>query len=104
LSTVSKNHKKTLNLTKYLPQSSLLPAIIPEIENRTLKIENEEKAHICEGLKKEVRCMAAFTASRCNPAIREFTQRRRQEGKTYKVVMTVCMRKLLIILNVMVRN
>lgn len=66
----------------------------------------EGKAHISGG-RKEVRCalyMAAFTASRCNPAIREFAQRLRQEGKTYKVVMTACMRKLLITLNVMVRN
>lgn len=66
----------------------------------------EGKASIFGG-RKEVRSalyMAAFTASRCNPTIREFAQRLRQEGKAYKVVMTACMRKLLVTLNVMVRN
>jgi transposase len=64
------------------------------------------KAHIFGG-RKDVRSalyMAAFSASRFNPAIREFAQRLRKEGKAYKVVLTACMRKLLIILNVMVRN
>ena len=66
----------------------------------------EGKAHIFGGRKdvRSVLYMAAFTASRCNPAIREFAQRLQQEGKTYKVVMTACMRKLLVTLNVMVRN
>lgn len=66
----------------------------------------EGKAHIFGG-RKEVRSalyMAAFTARRWNPAIREFAQRLQQDGKTYKVVMTACMRKLLVTLNVMVRN
>ena len=64
------------------------------------------KAHIFGG-RKDVRSalyMAAFTACRFNPAIREFAQRLKQEGKAYKVVITACMRKLLIILNTMVRN
>ena len=64
------------------------------------------KAHIFGG-RKDVRSalyMAAFAACRFNPAIREFAQRLKQEGKAYKVVITACMRKLLIILNTMVRN
>lgn len=66
----------------------------------------EGKASIFGG-RKEVRSvlyMAAFSASRCNPVIREFAQRLQQDGKAYKVVMTACMRKLLVTLNVMVRN
>lgn len=66
----------------------------------------EGKAHIFGG-RKEVRSalyMAAFTAVRCNPVIREFAQRLKQQGKAYKVVLTACMRKLLTILNVMIRN
>lgn len=64
------------------------------------------KAHIWGG-RKEVRCalyMAAFNARRCNPIIRELAIRLEQKGKPYKVVMTACMHKLLIILNTMMRN
>lgn len=48
--------------------------------------------------------MAAFNAIRCNPPIRAFYQRLRQAGKCYRVAITACMRKLLTILNVLVRN
>jgi transposase len=48
--------------------------------------------------------MAALTASRCNPVIRAFAQRLKESGKRGKVVLTACMRKLLVILNTMVRN
>lgn len=48
--------------------------------------------------------MAAFTARRCNPVIRAFADRLQQSGKRYKVIITACMRKLLVILNTMVRN
>ncbi|MHC4412732.1 MAG: IS110 family transposase [Planctomycetota bacterium] len=64
------------------------------------------KAHIWGGRKdvRSVLYMAAFTACRSNPTIREFAQRLKQDGKAYKVVITACMRKLLIILNTMIRN
>ena len=45
-----------------------------------------------------------ITARRCNPVIRRFAQRLEAEGKVFKVVITACMRKLLIILNTMIRN
>ena len=48
--------------------------------------------------------MAAFNAIRCNPPIRAFYQRLRQAGKCYRVAITACMRKLLTILNVLVRD
>jgi len=48
--------------------------------------------------------MAAFNAKRCNPVIRAFAQRLEASGKRRKVVLTACMRKLLVILNTMVRN
>jgi transposase len=64
------------------------------------------KAHIWGGRKdvRSVLYMAAFTACRFNPVIRNFAQRLRQNGKAYKVILTACMRKLLIILNSMIRN
>jgi transposase len=48
--------------------------------------------------------MAALTARRCNPIIKNFAQRLEHAGKPFKVVMVACMRKLLIILNTMVRK
>jgi transposase len=48
--------------------------------------------------------MAAFNARRCNPIIRAFADRLQQAGKRPKVILVACMRKLLVILNTMVRN
>lgn len=47
--------------------------------------------------------MGALVASRYNPAIRPFYERLRAAGKPPKVALVACMRKLLIILNAMVR-
>jgi len=63
-------------------------------------------AHIAGG-RKEIRSMlymAALTARRCNPAIRSFALRLEQQGKAFKVVITACMRKLLVILNALIRD
>jgi len=64
------------------------------------------KAHIWGGRKdvRSVLYMAAFTACRFNPIIRALANRLKQKGKAYKVILTACMRKLLIILNIMIRN
>jgi len=48
--------------------------------------------------------MAALVATRYNPVLREFYQRLCAAGKPKKVALTACMRKLLTILNVMVRD
>lgn len=48
--------------------------------------------------------MGALTAARCNPVIRAFHQHLIARGKKPKVALTACMRKLLTILNVMVKN
>lgn len=48
--------------------------------------------------------MAALTARRCNPVIRAFALRLEAAGKPFKVVITACMRKLLVILNTIVKN
>jgi transposase len=48
--------------------------------------------------------MAAFNAKRYNPVIQAFAERLKQAGKNYKVILTACMRKLLVILNTMLRN
>jgi transposase len=51
-----------------------------------------------------VRYMATVTASRCNPAIKAFYQRMRQAGKPAKVALTARMRKLLTLLNAMLKT
>jgi transposase len=48
--------------------------------------------------------MATLTARRCNPPIRRFAERLQAKGKAFKVVMTACMRKLLVILNTLVKR
>jgi transposase len=48
--------------------------------------------------------MATLTARRCNPVIRAFGERLSAAGKPFKVVMVACMRKLLVILNALLKN
>jgi transposase len=48
--------------------------------------------------------MATLVASRCNPVIRALYRRLLAAGKVKKVALVACMRKLLIILNAMMRN
>lgn len=48
--------------------------------------------------------MATISAVRCNPVIRAHYQQLRTRGKLAKVALVACMRKLLIILNAMVRS
>jgi transposase len=48
--------------------------------------------------------MATLSAVRCNPVLRHFYERLRNAGKAPKVALTACMRKLLVVLNAIVRN
>lgn len=48
--------------------------------------------------------MATISAIRCNDTIKEFSQRLKKTGKPPKVVIVACMRKLLIIMNAMLKN
>lgn len=48
--------------------------------------------------------MAALSAARFNPTIRAQYERLIAAGKPFKVAMTACMRKLLVILNAMIRD
>jgi transposase len=48
--------------------------------------------------------MAALAAKKFNPVIRKFYERLIKQGKEKKVALTACMRKLLVILNAMMRN
>ena len=48
--------------------------------------------------------MAALSATRFNPVIKEFYLRLLAKHKPFKVAITACMRKLLVIINVMIRD
>ncbi len=48
--------------------------------------------------------MAALVASRFSPVIRAFYQRLCAAGKAKKVALTACMRKLVTILNAMMKH
>lgn len=48
--------------------------------------------------------MSALSATRFNPVIRAFYLRLRQAGKPFKVAITACMHKLLVILNAMMKH
>jgi transposase len=48
--------------------------------------------------------MATFCATKYNPVIRRFAERLRAAGKPFKVIIVAAMRKLLTILNVMLRE
>ena len=48
--------------------------------------------------------MGTLVASRRNPVIRDFYQRLLASGKPKKLALTACMRKLLVILNSMLKH
>ncbi len=59
------------------------------------------------GGRKELRSalyMAALSGMRHNPILKAFAQRLKERGKQGKVYLTACMRKLLVILNTMVKT
>ncbi len=53
---------------------------------------------------RQVLYMAALAATRSNPMIRAFYQRLCAQGKPKKVALTACMRKLLTVMNAVVKN
>jgi transposase len=59
------------------------------------------------GGRASLRCtlyMATLAAKRSNPVIRAFAERLTAAGKPFKVVMIACMRKLVVILNTLIRQ
>lgn len=54
-----------------------------------------------------IRCtlyMATFSAMRFNEVIRRFADRLKTAGRPFKGILVACMRKLLTILNIMIRE
>jgi transposase len=64
------------------------------------------KRHVVGGRAtvRRVLYLSALTATRRNPVIKAFYQRLLAAGKEKKVALVACMRKLVVILNAMVRD
>lgn len=68
---------------------------------------NSQGRRRIQGGRFEIRCvlyMATLTATRYNPVIKAFYERLKAAGKLLKVALVACMRKLLTVLNAMVRT
>ena len=48
--------------------------------------------------------MATLTVTTHHPTLQAFADRRKKDGRKFKVIQTACMRKLLVILNTMLKN
>jgi transposase len=48
--------------------------------------------------------MACLAAIKCNPVLRSLYLRLTEKGKVFKVAITACMRKMLTIMNAMMRD
>ena len=64
---------------------------------------DEEASGVGDQSSRRVLYMAALTLMRFNPDIRVFAERLKASGKPVKVVITACMRKLLTIMNAMLK-
>jgi transposase len=62
------------------------------------------KAHGGRRRVRNVLSVATLSAVRCNPPIKEFYRRLSTSGKTAKVALVACMRKMLVVLNAGVRD
>lgn len=68
---------------------------------------NRKGKRSCKGGRNSIRrvlYMATISATQCNPIIKEFYERLLKSGKLKKVAIIACARKLLTILNTMVKN
>ena len=68
--------------------------------------QHQGQRHITGG-RASVRCvlyMATLVATKHNPTLKAFAQRLQKSGKKFQVIQTACMRKLLVILNTMLKN
>lgn len=68
---------------------------------------SQQGARHIGGGRAELRCalyMAALTSVRCDPILKEFYLRLRAKGKPPKVALVACMRKLIVLMNRLLKN
>ncbi len=84
-------------------QAASLPGVAPFArDSGTLK----GGRHIGGGRRRprDVACMAALSASRCSPDMRELYQRLRERGKPHRVALVAVMRRLVVTANALLRD
>ncbi len=84
--------------------SSILLAKLTELGRDSGTLRGKRKTWGGRGPVRAALYMAALVATQRNPVIKAFYQRLLIAGKPQKVALTACMRKLITILNVMVRD
>ena len=84
-------------------QISALAGVAP-LNNDSGKFKGQRHVWGGRATVRAVLTMATLAAIRCNPSIRAFHQRLKAAGKKPKVAIVACMRKLLTILNAMLKN
>jgi transposase len=84
-------------------QSAALVGVAPYADDSGTQ---KGKRHIRGGRKslRSTLYMAALSASLHNPVLKRFAQRLKDKGKPAKVVLTACIRKLVVILNTMLKT
>ncbi len=95
-------------VVKYLAtRRAICPAIrTVEGPSRPHIIKDQGHRHVAGG-RKDVRAslyMAALSALRSNPAIRDFAAKLKARGKPSKVILTAIMRKLIVIMNAVLKE
>jgi len=89
----------TLNRREIAALSGVAPLANDSGKHRGKRFIWGGRADVCAVL-----YMAAVSAIRCNSEIKAFAERLKQAGKPAKVVIVACMRKLLTIMNAMLKN
>lgn len=84
-------------------QISALAGLAP-LNNDSGKFKGQRHVWGGRAVVRAVLYMATLAAIRCNPSIRAFHQRLKAAGKKPKVAIVACMRKLLTILNAMLKT
>jgi len=85
------------------PQLSSLTGLAPQT-NESGQFVGRARINNGRRLPRRLLYMAALTAVRFNPRLKEFYERLRKKGKPYKVAIVAVMRKMLTILNVMLNK
>ena len=91
-----------LGLIKRGPAASLMG--VAPFNNDSGQFHGKRSIQGGRGQVRKILYMATLSAVRHNPTIRSFYNRLKSKGKPEKVVRTACMRKMLVILNAMIRD
>lgn len=84
-------------------QAASLVGVAP-INRDSGKLRGKRRIHGGRASVRTTLYMATLSATQCNPVIRAFYRKLVDQGKHKKVALTACMRKLITILNAMVRD